>query len=84
MGLIPSFCFSAHAIISAMSFIDKVKEIVTGFLASQSNKYITTEGGLKIQIMDRNFQDESKASAGVWSEKAEAGAGSWNDKTKTS
>jgi hypothetical protein len=67
-----------------MSFIDKVKEIVIGFLASQSNKYITTEGGLKIQIMDRNFQDGSKAGAGVWSEKAEASAGSWDDKIKVS
>lgn len=67
-----------------MSFIDKVKEIVSGFLATENSKYITTEGGLKIMILDRGFRDRSKNDAESWGEKANTDINNWSDKPKTS
>jgi hypothetical protein len=43
-------------------FIDKIKEVVTGFLASENDKYITTEGGFIIRIIDHDFVDKIKIS----------------------
>ena len=67
-----------------MSFIDKIKERVTGFLSGQNSKYLLTESGLKLLIVDHEFKDPARASAGVWSGKSKAGAGSWDDKNKVS
>jgi len=84
VGLVPPFVFFVRAIILAMSFIDKIKEKVTGYLASQKSQYLLTEGGLKILILDHEAVDKTKTGNSVWSEKAEAGAGVWNDKNKSS
>jgi len=53
-----------------MSFIDKIKEIISGFLATQSNQYITTESGLKIMILDKGFNDRSKDDTETWLDKS--------------
>lgn len=43
------------------TWLNKLKRQLTGFLATESSKYITTESGLKIQIRDLGrFDDESK------------------------
>lgn len=34
------------------TWIKKFKRLLDGFLATESDKYITTESGLKIQILD--------------------------------
>lgn len=33
-------------------WINKVKRILTGFLATEDNKYLTTESGLKLKIIN--------------------------------
>lgn len=65
-----------------MVFIDKVKKLIQAFLATESDKYITTESGLKIQISDFSYSDRTKAS-GSWNDKT-ISAGSWTDKPKSS
>jgi hypothetical protein len=65
-----------------MSFIDKVKDIVSGFLATENSKYITTQDGLKLFIFDKTFVDKQANTGGSWGEKPVISAG-WDDKIKT-
>jgi hypothetical protein len=68
---------------SSMTFIDKVKQFVIGFLATQNNKYLTTEDGKKLLIFDLVFRDTPETDATAWGDKPSVSA-SWNDKIKTS
>jgi hypothetical protein len=43
-----------------MSWINKIKQLLNGFLSSQDDKYITTEDGLKLWITDLNWTNKSK------------------------
>ena len=43
-------------------WINKVKRILTGFLATEDNKYLTTESGLKLQIISNGeWTDKNKS-----------------------
>lgn len=65
-----------------MAFLDKIKKLVNAFLATENDKYLTTESGLKLQILDIGFHDSVTKSAGSWGDKSITG-GSWGDKSKT-
>ena len=74
MVIVPLFVFLVRAIILVMVFVDKIKKvIIRTFLGTESNKYITTEAGLKLQLSDPlGYIDRTKFS------------GTWSDKTKSS
>ena len=63
------------------SFVDKIKVLLAYFLASQDNKYITTEHGLRLLIGDFSAIDKNKGT-GIWATKTKA-TGTWVDKSKT-
>jgi hypothetical protein len=65
-----------------MVFLERAKELIKGFLASQDNKYITTQDGLKLFIFDKTFVDKQATTGGSWGEKPVISAG-WDDKIKT-
>ena len=43
-----------------MAFVDKIRNLLRYFLATQSGKYITTESGLKLQISDLAPTDKGR------------------------
>ena len=65
-----------------MVFVDKIKQFVTGFLATQNSKYLTTEDGKKLLIFDLAFRDRQSTDATTWGDKPRD-SGSWNDKIKS-
>ena len=67
-----------------MGFIDKLKQIITGFLATENSQYITTENGLKLEIIDLNFRDREKTTIGTWKDRVKTSIGTWTDKPKSS
>ncbi|UOF78931.1 hypothetical protein [Caudoviricetes sp.] len=66
-----------------MVFVDKIKQFVTGFLATQNNNYLTTEDGKKLLIFDLAFRDRAVTDSSPWGDKTAIPA-SWGDKIKTS
>lgn len=66
-----------------MVFVDKIKQFVTGFLATQNSKYLTTEDGKKLLIFDLAFRDQTTRETTAWGDKSRAEA-PWDDKIKTS
>lgn len=67
-----------------MGFIDKLKQIITGFLATENSLYITTEDGLRLEIIDLNFRDKEKSAAVSWTDQVRTSIGGWSDKSKSS
>ena len=65
-----------------MVFVDKIKQFVTGFLATQNNKYLTTEDGKKLLIFDLAFRDRQSGDATTWGDKPRVSA-PWDDKIKS-
>lgn len=49
-----------EAYIIFMSWINKIKQLLSGFLSSQDDKYITTEDGLKLWIKDNSWINKTK------------------------
>lgn len=58
-GISPTFC---HAIILVMTFTDRARKLIRTFLGTESNEFITTESGLKLQISDSSWADKIKSS----------------------
>lgn len=63
-------------------WIDKIKRILKGFLATEDSKYLTTEDDFLIQILDLGEFSENAKSSNSWSESSKS-VNSWNDKTKS-
>lgn len=65
------------------TWVKKFKRLIDGFLATESNKYITTESGLKIQILDiGKFSGKSKNPSTFSS--TNKTPSSWDSKNKSS
>lgn len=52
-----------------MSWIRKIKQFLKGFLATENNKYITTEDGLKLWIVDNGWGGKEKSNNSIWNNK---------------
>jgi hypothetical protein len=63
------------------TWINKLKQILLGFLSTHDNKYIITDTGLKLVAFDYTFQNAVKSST-TFTNKSKTSS-VWANKTKS-